>query len=173
MKPIRTALCIGSVVLAMVVSQAAMADNRHKRRGYSDWGYNSNFGHNNRYYRSVRYNSYHYGRSNRRDNYVSFSFGNHYSRHSRRHRHFDGGEFVGGLILGSLLTYPRREEVIYRAPVTTRREVVVVRETPRRSAPVVTGRRLLKDLDGNCFERQVDEQGNEIRIELDPSECNF
>jgi hypothetical protein len=43
----------------------------------------------------------------------------------------------------------------------------------RSATPVASGRRLLRDLEGNCFERIVDEQGNEIRVQLEAEQCNF
>ncbi|MDA1370820.1 MAG: hypothetical protein O2971_08690 [Proteobacteria bacterium] len=170
------------VIGAFVLSQAASADSRHSRRGYSDYGYGNHYRSYNRHdYRrdSRRYNPYHYGYRDRRGgNYFSFSYGNHYPRY--RSRHYDSGSFVGGLVLGSLLSYPsyssrRYDTVTYRSrPVTRTREVVVVKDrAPVNSAPIASGRRLLKDLEGNCFERNVDEEGNEIRVQLDPSECNF
>ncbi|GJM13489.1 MAG: hypothetical protein DHS20C12_18920 [Pseudohongiella sp.] len=173
-----------SIIGALVVSQAASADNRNHRRGFGDYGYSQ---HNNRYrsgYRgNRRVNSYHYG-SPRRDyrNYnrryrsgFNFSYGNYYSRHRR----YDSGSFVGGLVLGSLFSYPRynsrhTETVIYReAPVTRTREIVTVAQPRTTTAPVASGRRLLRDLEGNCFERIVDEQGDEIRVQLEAQECNF
>ena len=65
---------------------------------------------------------------------------------------------------------------MYRdAPVTRTREIVYVDQSQTRStaAPVASGRRLLRDLEGNCFERNVDEQGNEIRVQLEAEECSF
>jgi hypothetical protein len=35
------------------------------------------------------------------------------------------------------------------------------------------GRHLLRDLNGNCFERTTDANGNELRTELPPSQCNW
>ena len=68
------------------------------------------------------------------------------------------------------------ETVIYRnAPTTSTREIVYVDQAQTRSpaAPVASGRRLLRDLEGNCFERIVDQQGDEIRVQLEAQECNF
>lgn len=36
-----------------------------------------------------------------------------------------------------------------------------------------SGTNLLRDLQGHCFERVIDRNGNELRTELDPSECDF
>ncbi len=176
-----------SLLVALVLSQTAAADNRSHRRGYSDYGYNSHSRHNSRDYsyrssRSYGYNPYHYpaydpayDRGNRRGSSIHISYGNYYNR---RHDH-DAGYFVGGLVLGSLLSAPRYppppvERVIYRsAPAVTTREVVVVNNTAATRAPVASGRRLLRDLEGNCFERVIDAEGNEIRVQLAAEECSF
>ena len=83
-------------------------------------------------------------------------------------------------MLGSLLNYPRYSSrdygtVTYSSrPVTRTKEVVYVNNsTSRNTTPVASGRRLLRDLEGNCFERVIDDDGNEIRVQLDASECNF
>lgn len=194
-----------SLIAALVLSQAAAADNRSHRRGYDDFGssfrhnsysrnhyrndYRSSYRHHSRYSRSYYsrnsgfrgYNPYHY--DSRRGSSIHISYGN---RYSRRHDH-DAGYFVGGLVLGSLLSAPRYsppvERVVYRsAPVVTQREVVVVtnpvvhntvNSSARGSSPVASGRRLLRDLEGNCFERIIDAEGNEIRVQLDAEECRF
>lgn len=177
-----------SIVGALVVSQAASADSRNHRRGYGDYGYSQhNYGnrYRNNYRGNRRANSYHYGSSNRNfRNYnrrygsgFNFSYGNYYSRH----RGYDSGSFLGGLVLGSLFNAPRYssrnvETVVYRdAPAIRSREIVYENrsQTRRTDAPVASGRRLLRDLEGSCFERVVDEQGDEIRVQLEAQECNF
>jgi len=190
-----------SIIGALVVSQLASADSRNNRRGYGAYSsglhsYGNSYRNNYRGNRGV--NSYHYG-SSRRDygrnynrNYIrnyygnygrgygsgfNFSYGNYYP-HRRGH---DSGSFLGGLVLGSLFNYPRYssrnvETIVYRdAPATRTREIVYVDRAQARNtaAPVASGRRLLRDLEGNCFERNVDEQGNEIRVQLEAQECNF
>ncbi len=151
-----------AVIAALVLSQTAWADSRHYR-GF----YGSNY--------SRGYNSYHYGY--RGGNYFRYSYNNHY--YNRHHGH-GSGSFLGGLVLGSLLSYPRYSSrnygtVTYSSrPVIRTREVVYVNNsTARNSTSVTTGRRLLRDLEGNCFERIIDDEGNEIRVQLDPSECSF
>lgn len=171
-----------SIIGALIISQAASADNRNHRRGYSDYGHNS---YRNNYRSSYRYNyrnnrrvnAYHYpSRDRRYRSGFNISYGNYYPRY-RRH---DANSFVGGLVLGSLFSYPRYSSrsyntVVYRdAPVTRTREIVYVDRSPSVNAtPVASGRRLLRDLEGNCFERIVDEQGDEIRVQLEAEECNF
>lgn len=160
-----------SMIAVLVLSQAASADNRNHRRGYSNYGHH--YGYNSHYRSShYRYNPYHYG--SRRGSSFNISYGN---RHYRRHDH-DAGYFVGGLVLGTLLSAPRYsppvERVVYRtAPVVTTREVVVVNQSAPARSQVASGRRLLRDLEGNCFERIIDEQGNEIRVQLEAQECSF
>lgn len=180
-----------SIIGALVISQTASADNRNHRRGYGDFGFNQH-SYGSRYRNNRRVNSYHYGSRNR--NFRNFrNYNRDYNRHYRggfnfsygnrfpRHRRYDSGNFVGGLVLGSLLSYPRYntrnvETVVYRnAPTTRTREIIYVDSTQNRSTaqPVASGRRLLRDLEGNCFERIVDEQGDEIRVQLEASQCNF
>ncbi|MDP6535827.1 MAG: hypothetical protein QGG02_05765 [Gammaproteobacteria bacterium] len=156
-----------SVIAVLVISQTASADGRYGRRGYSSYGYGS--------YYSPRYNPYHYG-YRRGGSYFDIGYGGYYPRYRRRH--YDSGAFVGGLVLGSLLSYPRYsrryDSVTYTRPVTRTRKVVYVNNrTSGSSSAIASGHRLLRDLEGNCFERNVDEDGNEIRIQLDASECNF
>lgn len=163
-------LLSASIIAAMVLSQAASADNRSHRRGYNSYGSNFNY---SRGYSSRGINPYHYGSRNRRnDNYFNVSFGNRYGRGYRRH---SSGSFFGGLVLGSLLSYPRvHERTIYRPiPVVDTYSTGAGNVTVYSTAPVASGRRLLRDLEGNCFERNIDEEGNEIRVQLDASECNF
>ncbi len=181
-------LCSASIIAALVLSQAASADSRSHRRGYNDYGYSYAYGgHNYRdghrnnyrtnYRRNHRANSYHHGFRDRR--YRSSYHAYYGNRHSRR-GHYDSGSFVGGLVLGSLFSYPRyssrnHETVIYRnVPATRTREIVYVdKSESQNTAPVTSGRRLLRDLEGNCFERLVGEKGDEIRLQLNAGECNF
>jgi hypothetical protein len=190
-----------SVIGVLVISQAAWADNRNNRRGYGAYssgqhGYGNSY--RNNYRGNRRVNSYHYGSTGRNysanynrnynrnyhGNYgrgygsgFNFSYGNYYSRH----RGYDSGSFFGGLVLGSLFNSFRHssrdvETVVYRnAPPNSTRKIVYVDQAQTRSAaaPVASGRRLLRDLEGNCFERIVDDQGNEIRVQLEAQECNF
>ena len=160
-------LIIGvSLIAALILAQTASADSRHHRRGYDRHGYSSH------YY--PRANPYHFGASRRhyfpRSYYGGSHFGFSYGHYGyRRHRqHNDLGYLVGGLVLGSLLS-----STSYREPLTRTREIVYVKQSASRSAPLNTGRRLLKDLQGNCFERKSDGNGNEIRVQLEASECSF
>jgi len=133
---------------ALVLSQTAAADSRHHRWGFSSYGFGNHYSH---------YNPYHFGSS---FGYGGFSYG---SRHHRNRRH-STGSFVGGLLLGSLLSYPSYSRRSYERVRPAREIVYVQKSTPRSNTTVVTGRRLLRDLEGNCFERNIDERGNEIRV---------
>ena len=178
-----------SIIGTLVMSQTAWADNRNNRRGYGAYSpgqHNYSNRYRNDYRGNRRANSYHYGSSGRRynKNYstgygsgFTVSHGNYYSRH----RGYDSGSFFGGLVLGSLFNFSRRssgyaQTVAYRnVPTISTREIVYVDQAQARSTAtaVASGRRLLRDLQGNCFERIVDKQGDEIRVQLEAQECNF
>ena len=178
----KTTAIMVTLLSVLLVSQSAAADDRRHRRGYDSHGYSNHYKrydhrrydrHSYKRHYTNRYNPYHYGY--RRGSSINISYGNHYSR---RHNH-DAGYFVGGLVLGSLLSYPRYspppvERVIYRsAPAVHTREVVVVRNSTQTATSIASGRRLLRDLEGNCFERVMDQAGNEIRVQLEAEACSF
>lgn len=64
-----------------------------------------------------------------------------------------------------LSTHTTHTRVIVREP-----SVVVVRDPTQVRH---SGRSLLRDLEGNCFERSTDDQGNEVRIQLPDRACDF
>ena len=83
---------------------------------------------------------------------------------------------MGSLFNSSRPSSRNIKTVVYRSPPTiSTREIVYVDQEQTRSAAasVASGRRLLRDLEGNCFERSVDKQGDEIRVQLEAQECNF
>ena len=99
----------------------------------------------------------------------------------------DGRALIGGLVLGSLLNQATANrpttEVVYRnSPVRTR---TLISRQPTRSRSVISGsrprstlinqngRRLLRDIEGNCFVRIQNTAGEELRVQLDPAECAF
>ena len=41
------------------------------------------------------------------------------------------------------------------------------------AAPVSRGPLFLRGLEGHCFDRIMDEQGDEIRVQLEVQECSF
>ena len=185
-------LMVLSIAAALFASQSAWADGRHYNRGYNNWGYNSGFrnGYRNNFNRYgfrnySRYSPRHYAPYRYRGggNYFNISYGNFYPNYGfRRHRYYGAGDIVGGIVLGSLISSsihnyqdsyrPREvERVVYRSgPVrrTTESARVINRST---AAP--GGRRLLRDMQGNCFEVGVNANGDEVRTELDPANCNY
>lgn len=100
-------------------------------------------------------------------------YGHHYrGGHYYRHHHSHNGAYLaGGLILGSLITHaymsqPRPE------PYYGDRTVVVQAPAVVQSAPIA-GRHLLRDRYGNCYEKNYNDRGDEILVELDPVECEW
>lgn len=197
--------------LTALTSSAAMADNWRYGRSYDNHrGYYSSNRHsysewNNRYRSSNRYYGSRYSRFDypRRGDYVSVSFGNHrswgrhgysnrYSRH-RSYRHYDSHDtasFLGGLVVGGLLTSSINRDYrdSYSAPVVRTRVVTqptIVRTTqvvssprvvsaPSRSSTIDSTRtRLLRDLQGHCFEITYASDGTEQRAQLADEECGF
>jgi hypothetical protein len=156
----KTTILIVLTVIATLMCQTASADRRHSR-GYDrqhDYGF--------------RGSNYSYGYN--RGNYYNFSYG-------RRHHgdHFSTGSFLGGLVLGSVLTAPRYsnrryEDTYYRrTPVRRSSQVVVVNQGRPSNAVLTPQRRLLRDLEGRCYQIVRSENGDEIRTELEPESCNF
>jgi hypothetical protein len=86
-----------------------------------------------------------------------------YPQHKNNNNHTEWPAYVvGGLVLGALLTnaFPGSRPAAYSA----------------QSSPPInedSGRHLLRDVDGNCYERQTDGAGNEMRTQLPASACNW
>ncbi|MEY4641918.1 MAG: hypothetical protein RLZZ227_1912 [Pseudomonadota bacterium] len=103
---------------------------------------------------------------------VSLSFGNAWGSPFYRDRSWNG---VGvGYDRFDSWGYDRR----YRnnRPVVVYQNNTYIAPAPRtrvitRSNPAGTS--LLRDIDGRCFERETDRNGNERRMELPSSACNF
>ena len=154
----KTTTLILLTVLAALLCQTASADGR-RGRGY-DRHYN--YGYRSRNY----YGNHYYGH---RGSYIGFSYGG-----GHHHDSFSTSSFLGGLVLGSILTYPRYSKThnSYRStPVNSSSQVTVISRTS--PATVVPGRRLLRDLEGRCYDILRDENGYEIRTELEPEACSF
>jgi len=86
--------------------------------------------------------------------------------HHNNDNHSDWPAYLaGGLIVGALLTnaYNASQTNAYPYP----------QAAPASPVGSVQGRHLLRDLNGKCYERQSDANGNEMRTELPPSECNW
>lgn len=179
MKKLALFLTLGATVL---ISQSVFADHRFSNRGFNSWGYNSGFGYNrwgSRYYDPYRFDRY----RSRGGSYFNVSYGNRwgpgYGRWGhRRYGRYDAGDLLGGIVLGSLLANSYRdyrdtrsyERVVYRRPVTRTREVVYVNQPQARAS---SGRKLLRDVDGNCFEIDYNSTGDEVRTQLDPAACAY
>lgn len=95
--------------------------------------------------------------------------GHHGYGHHGGHHGYSAGYFIGGLALGSLLTHAYRPP--YYNVYPPYRTSTVYRETvPSR---VIPGRRFYRDIDGNCFERLVDDSGDELLKELPAADCDW
>jgi hypothetical protein len=98
-----------------------------------------------------------------------------YPQHKNNNNSNDSWAYaLGGLVLGSVLTNaynqnraPQPQTVLVEQTTTTYQPVQVQRTV------VMQPRRLLRDLNGNCYERITDAAGNELRNQLPPSECNW
>lgn len=146
----------------------------------SDYGWRSGYGRHD--YRSRSYHSRYWPRSHRyRDSYFSFSLGHsrnrhYYNRHYdwRSHDH-DLAGFVGGVVLGSLISNAVQDRSTRRYEATPVRRVVrSSRPATSRSTSISGSRsRLLRDLQGRCFEIDYDPAGNQRRVQVDDSRCHF
>ncbi|MBL4819631.1 MAG: hypothetical protein JKY98_01395 [Gammaproteobacteria bacterium] len=172
----KKSLFILFAVIATFMSQTATADNWRNRSydRHNDHSYRSR-----NHYRGSHYSRNYYSRNNHRGNRYSYNHGRRNSYfdisigRSYHYDHFNGGSFLGGLVLGSVLTYPRYsryDNYQYRSTGTYRSPQVTV---INRTDTVASGRRLLRDLEGRCYEIITDENGNELRTELEPVACNF
>ena len=94
-----------------------------------------------------------------------------YYQHHNNNNHSDWPAYVaGGLIVGALLT-----NAYNKSQANSYSNGYYSQQSAPTAAPVgtVQGRRLLRDINGNCYERQTDNAGNEMRTELPASECNW
>ncbi len=88
-----------------------------------------------------------------------YYYGNH---HNNNNNNSDWPAYlIGGAVLGSVLTNVYHNAQVQQVPA---QQVVVAPQQ---------GRRLLRDLNGNCYDRSTDANGNELRTELPPSACNW
>jgi len=97
-------------------------------------------------------------------------YGNGYRHHGYGHHGSHAGYLFGGLLLGSILAQPRYApppRVVY-VPQPTATTMVPARHVPTQAT---ISRRLLRDINGNCFERKIDQAGTELRIQLPATEC--
>jgi len=169
-------------------------NNYYGSSHYSSYGgYRSNF--NSRHY-SPFYSGY-YSRNyspNYSSNYVNLSFGSSpswrhsgYNRYGHGHRHYssgDAGSFIGGLVVGGLISgslnrdhYRGHSDVVrtrvVSSPRVTYRPATVSRTVISNRPVSSTRTRLLRDLQGQCFEISYAADGTEQRTQLADDACNF
>ena len=128
----------------------------HDGHGYNYGGHGYNYGH---YYGGHGY--YHGGYA--RPGY--YGYAPYYGYNHNHNNNNEAAYLVGGLVVGSLLTnaYIRSQQrPVYTTTVVQQPQVVPAQ-----------GRHLLRDLNGDCFERSTDAAGNELRTQLPASECNW
>ena len=86
----------------------------------------------------------------------------YYGNHHNNNNNSDWPAYlIGGAVLGSVLTNVYQNSQVQQVPA---QQVVVAPQQ---------GRHLLRDLNGNCYDRSTDANGNELRTELPPSACNW
>ena len=151
--------------------------NNHGRREHygngSDYrgGYNAHYGgyaHPGYYYPHPYYGHPYYGhpyypyRSVGYPHYGGYPAYPYYGQHHNNDNHSDWPAYlIGGAVLGSVLT-----NVYHNSQAQQAAPAYQTYGAPQ-------GRRLLRDLNGNCYERTTDGAGNELRSELPRSECNW
>lgn len=198
--PNTTLIVLGGALLLGLASHGALADERghHDRRSWTQnpayrqgWNHSTNRGwRDNRDHRAVdrhrpgnrypsryspRYSTRYYPGS--RDSWsVSLGLGSGYSSSSFWYgTGFNTG--VGyGLYGNRWYDYTPYTPYRNRTVVVKQPTVVYVNESPRVSTRVTTPRperSLLRDIDGNCFERHYDDRGVETRVRLPASACQF
>jgi hypothetical protein len=151
MKP----MLLVTVLMAFLAgSTQALAGGGHGHGGYSGCGHGCGGGYYPR-------GGYYYPRG-------GYYYGPYYGHHNNNNNSNSSVAYaLGGLVLGGLLTNAYNQS---RAP----RTVYVQQAQPAQvvAAPQ-QGRRLVRDLSGNCYERTTDSAGNELRTELPASACNW
>ena len=138
----------------------------HGGHGNGHYGHYRGYGGGYKGYRYAGYGNYWRG-------YRPYRYAPYYGYYNNNHSD-EAAYLVGGLVVGSLLTnaYYRSQQT----PVYTTQTVVQPAPVVVQSTQVVgqgQGRRLLRDLNGDCFERTTDAAGNELRTQLPASECNW
>lgn len=187
----------GLLGLSILAANTALADHRHdngRTNFRGSWDHNSSR-HSNYRRDNSRFLTYANRRGNR--DYRHYGNYNHYNRHDNWSVSLNyGAGFSNGWYGASWSTgpvyrpfrsafydpwytpYRSRTTVVYREPTviyvdddddyeSTR---VIRRTTARPSHPTTS---LLRDINGNCWERNFDSEGNETRVQLPDSECDF
>ncbi len=184
------AALITAPIMAFAMLLAAPAANADGYRGHNSGYYELN--HNRGYNRGYnRYNSRrHQRRYHARNRYDRRGY-----RYSRRDRSDNRGAYlIGGLVVGSLITHAitnnrndRNHDRHYDRHYDSRQDRHTSRTYDRSKsyttystggsardageAPV--SRRLFRDAQGNCFERQTGPDNQELLIDLPAEECSW
>ena len=151
----------------------------HGSKHYSRPGNRYGYRHGNSYKFGHGYKYRHGNRSYRHN--PGSRFGYSYRHHGS---HYDGGEIAGALLLGGVIgyglsntrqrnSYHTNYYNYYRDPYLNSRDIVYPGSRRVTESTASTGRRLYKDRDGNCSEMIRNSFGDELRIQLDRSECNW
>jgi hypothetical protein len=112
------------------------------------------------YYPAPYYGRAYYPRAVGYPAYYGYPY--YYGNHHNNDNNSDWPAYlIGGAVLGSVLTNVYHNAQVQQVPA---QQVVVAPQQ---------GRRLLRDLNGNCYDRSTDANGNELRTELPPSACNW
>jgi hypothetical protein len=89
-----------------------------------------------------------------------------------------------GSLLNQAIANRTTSKGVYRNPAVRTRTLISTGQ-PARSRSLISssrprstlinknGRRLLRDLEGKCYERAENTAGEELRIELEPAECAY
>lgn len=165
----------------MIAAPAANADGY--RGGHYDRGFDRSYDrrHQRRSHRrNHRQNqARYYSRYSPR--YRGYNRYNRYNRYSRNDRR--GAYLIGGLVVGSLITHAitnnrnnyrdeRHTTRVYDRSNSYSTYNSSGRDASReREAPV--SRRLFRDAQGNCFERQTGPDNQELLIDLPAEECRW
>jgi len=140
---------VGTAVLALllVVASPAFADGRGKGKGYGKgYGYHEHHQYHRgaKHYQPPRHHHHHH----------------HYHRHKRGSSN-EAAYLLGGIVLGSVLTYTLTQPRAHYAPAPA----------PAHYGPA-PGRRLLRDAYGDCYERRG-HGASEVLIPLPRHECGW
>ena len=178
--------------LAALASTPVLADHRHDdrydSRSNSSWdrsysnrhasnrknaGRNKKYGHKQPNYRS----NYHPNYSPRHNDSWSISVNlgsGYYPGYNIGYSSYPG--YAGNSAYrnyGNAVRYPRTPAVNHTTVIYQQPSVVYVNEPTSRVSSQRAEPGLLRDINGNCFERSYDSQGRENRRRLPDSACNF
>jgi hypothetical protein len=146
-------LMCAAACLLLVGTQTASADHRWDR-GHS---------HNKHYDRGHGHRNHHVHQRDR----VSVNLNIGRVVPDWRYRDYQRATSGLGVAYTTAWSAPPRNTVIVHQNTYINNEPRVVSRSTRSATS------LLRDVNGRCYERSYDSRGNEVRIELSPSSCNF